>query len=78
VHSKASAEAAMFAAPVLAAQQVEAGEVFREGVVVPVEEAAGVAAAVVVVAAVVVDAGKKRSSFVTVRTYALEERRCVS
>jgi hypothetical protein len=58
VHSKASAEAAMFAAPVLAAQQVEAEEVFRAGVVVPVEAVAGV------VAAVVVDAGKKRSSFV--------------
>jgi hypothetical protein len=47
-HSKESAEAAMFVAPVLAAQQVEVGEVFREGVVVPVEEEAGVAAVAVV------------------------------
>jgi hypothetical protein len=46
-HSKESAEAAMFVAPVLAAQQVEVGEVFREGVVVPVEEE-GVAAVAVV------------------------------
>jgi hypothetical protein len=68
----------MFGAPVLAAQQVEAGEVFRAGVVVPVAAAAGVAAAVVVVAGVAVDAGKKRLHLCTVRTFALEERRCVS